>query len=217
MQTNRMIGLDLDGVIRHNNKSLGTGDIPIDWRNREKLIDLNKHNALPSHYYVKDSKDLKFIDGALESLALFYQLDIPCYVFTNQEAIGLGIVSEDDWQLLVEVMDHYIQEAGGCISSWNWCPHFPDEGCDCRKPKPGMFTDFRNKLFRDQFDIDLSQMCFIGDNPSDMEAGHNAGCGLKVHIQLDTADEEFRESEYSDVTATSLKDSVVDVLTWCYG
>lgn len=211
MDTNRMIGLDLDGVIRHNNKSLGTGDIPIEWRNRVKLGELYFSGELPDKYYITQPSELQFVDGALESLALFHQLEIPCYIFTNQEAIGLGIVSGNDWEVLMQIMDYDILNAGGCISSWNWCPHFTDEGCDCRKPKPGMFFSIRDK-----FDMDLSQMCFIGDNPSDMEAGHNAGCGYKVHIQLETADEEFRESEYSDVVATSLKDSVVDILRWVY-
>ena len=207
---NRIIGLDLDGVIRHNNKSLGTGDLTKDQRNRETLQRLSKAGELPQGYYCTKPEDVIFIDGALESLKLFHVLGIEQYVFTNQEAIGVCAMTENDWHFVRDVMDFRINQAGGNISGWHWCPHFPDQNCECRKPKPGMILKFANGY-------DLSQMIFVGDNPSDMEAAHNAGCGYKVHILLDTADAEFNQpSEYADVTATSLKDAVVPILNWVF-
>jgi len=206
----RFIGLDLDGVIRHNNKSLGTGDIPIEWRNREKLQQLYRDGLLPLCYYITKPKDIVFIDGVLETLKLFHELEINQYVLTNQEAIGLEIMDEEDWQIIYEVMDLEIHKFDGNIDMWFWCPHFPDEGCNCRKPKPGMFYELRD------MGADLSQMVFIGDNPSDMEAAHRAGCGKKIHIILDGADEEFKHSEYSDNTASSLQDAVPAILKWIF-
>lgn len=206
----RMIGLDLDGVIRHNNKSLGTGDLTKDQRNRETLQRLSKAGELPQGYYCTKPEDVIFIDGALESLAVFRKLGIWQCVISNQEAIGVGAMTEEDWDNLCFDMGDKIFVAGGKISAWSACPHFPDAGCECRKPKPKQFFDMR-----DQYGIDLSQMVYIGDNPSDIEAAQNAGCGYKVHILLDTADAEFNEpSEYADVTATSLKDAVVPILNW---
>lgn len=212
MLTDRIIGLDLDGVIRHNNKSLGAGDVPKEKRNRVALMMLHKERMLPRRYYVTEPGQVQFIDGALKALRLFKSLEIPQYVFSNQEAIGLGIMSNKDMLLLVDYMNIQIGLAGGKIDGWYWCPHFPDEGCDCRKPKPGLFHNFR-----DRYEFDLSNMVYVGDNPSDMAAAHEAGCGLKVHIILDTAEEEFRHSEYADITASSLEDAVPGLLRWIFG
>lgn len=207
----RYIGLDLDGVLRHNNITLERGDIPIEWRTREKLTWLYKTNRLPDRYYILEPNKVRFITGVHESLALFKTLDIRQAVFTNQEAIGLGIMSEEDWHVIRECMNNTIEGFGGSIDLWNWCPHFPDESCECRKPKPGMLTGFAKK-----YDVDLSQMVFIGDNPSDMEAAHKAGCGYKIHIVLEGADPEFQYSEYADDTAESLHDAAVGILNWIF-
>lgn len=208
----KIIGLDLDGVIRHNNKSLGAGDLSPEMRTRDMLMALDMDNALPACYYITQPSEVVFIDGALDSLKLFHALDIGQFVFTNQEAIGLAIMSDNDWLIVMDSMDKNIIEAGGEIDNWFWCPHFPDENCKCRKPKPGMLVDFSKHYG----DYDLGNMVFIGDNPSDMEAAHRAGCGYKVHIVLENADPEFRHSDYSDIEASSLKDAVVPVLNWVF-
>ena len=58
-----------------------------------------------------------------------------------------------------------------------FCPHHPDAGCSCRKPKPGMMYFLAYK-----YEIDLSKSWMIGDKESDMVAGYNAGVGNMVHI-----------------------------------
>lgn len=210
--TKRFIGLDLDGVIRHNNKSMGTGDIPIEYRTKDKLRQLSQAGELPPYYYITKPEDIRFIDGALDALQLFHELEINQYVFTNQEAIGVGAMDIDDWEIVYEVMDLEIHKAGGNIDNWYWCPHAPDENCECRKPKPGMLLDFLSVSGLS----DLSDMLFIGDNPSDMEAAHRAGCGYKIHIVLDGADDEFKHSEYANTTASSLKDARAEILKWVF-
>ena len=52
-----------------------------------------------------------------------------------------------------------------------YCPHGWDDGCECRKPKPGMF--FRAAR---EHDLDLSKCIFIGDDERDLQAGNAAGC-----------------------------------------
>lgn len=207
-----IIGLDLDGVIRHNNKSSGTGDIPKEHRNKTKLLELYEKGLLPKGYYCTKPEDVLFIDGALEALAMFHDMGWDCYVISNQEWVNL-FKSNKKWDrprynlnhkvniMLAETiayMNEKIEEAGGKILAWSYCPHFPDEGCECRKPKPGMFYQLR-----DDHGVDLSQMYYIGDNPSDMEAGKKAGCKT-IHIVLPTAESEFRHSEFADETADSL-------------
>lgn len=199
-----IIGLDLDGVIRHNNKSMGTGDIPKEKRNRADLVKLYENGLLPTGYYTTKPSEVLFIDRALEALAMFHDMGWPCHVISNQEAVGVGIITKNDLLIIQNHMDKVIEKAGGKIETWSYCVHFPDEGCECRKPKPGMFFELeRDSYMLTHTHFDLSQTYYIGDNPSDMEAGKAAGCKT-IHIKLSTADAEFQESEFADEVVGSL-------------
>lgn len=192
-----IIGLDLDGVIRHNNKSLGTGDIPKEKRNKKDLAQLYQSGQLPKGYYCTKPEDVIFIDGALEALAMFNDMGWDCYVISNQELVDVGIITEDELQKIIVYMDEVVSSNGGNIIKWQYCPHL-DSSCFYRKPNPGMFY-----YLAWQYEINLTQMYYIGDNPSDMEAGKAAGCRT-IHIQLPTAESEFRHSPDADEVAGSL-------------
>ena len=201
------VGTDLDGCIRHNNKSMATGDIPIEQRTRTDLIRLWEGRGLPRLYYITEPNDVQFITGALFALRMLHTLEIPCYVFTNQEVLSLGIMTHRQWLNIKEMMSQHIDWTGGHITDWFYCPHFPDENCACRKPKPGMFYEARNK-----HGMDLAQMYMIGDNPSDMQAGKAAGCKCNIHIRLETADPEFQSCAEADVTVKDLHEAVVEIM-----
>jgi len=57
------------------------------------------------------------------------------------------------------------------IDAFYYCPHRPDEKCDCRKPKPGLL-----KKAADDLKIDLKLSWMIGDRDSDLKAAQQAGC-----------------------------------------
>jgi D-glycero-D-manno-heptose 1,7-bisphosphate phosphatase len=64
-----------------------------------------------------------------------------------------------------------LQEAGVRIDGAYYCPHSPDDGCDCRKPAPGLLLRAAEELH-----IDLASSIMVGDKDSDLEAGRRAGC-----------------------------------------
>jgi histidinol-phosphate phosphatase family protein len=64
-----------------------------------------------------------------------------------------------------------VTAAGGRIDCFIYCPHGWDEGCDCRKPRPGMLYQAQR-----QFDLDLTRTPFIGDDERDGQAADAAGC-----------------------------------------
>lgn len=203
MKADPRIVLDMDGVFRHNNKSLGTGDIPMEWRTKEKLLALHRAGQLPRGYYNTTIEEVEFIPGSLEAIARLTRQGWDIYVMTNQEAIGVGAMTWDDWNCINTYMYGRIEYEGGHIKDWFVCPHFPDEGCECRKPKPGMYEQLLKKHGV------LPEWCYsIGDNPSDMEAAARAGCKFKIHIRLATADSEFQQSEYADAVVADLGEAV---------
>jgi D-glycero-D-manno-heptose 1,7-bisphosphate phosphatase len=71
-----------------------------------------------------------------------------------------------------------VKARGGKISDIFFCPHMPSDGCDCRKPAPGMIFQAQKK-----YDIDLPAAVMIGDSARDIECAHNAGCGHTVLVE----------------------------------
>jgi D-glycero-D-manno-heptose 1,7-bisphosphate phosphatase len=69
-------------------------------------------------------------------------------------------------------LTHLVEEQGGEIYSIHYCPHGPDDNCDCRKPLPGMFKQIAN-----QFGLhDLSYARTVGDSLRDLQAGKELNC-----------------------------------------
>lgn len=125
----------------------------------------------PRANYVRSWSEFKWLPGTLESLRLLRQAGFRVIVVSNQAGIGRGVMTEDDLQAIHRQMVKEVAAAGGRIDAIYYCPHDWDEGCECRKPKPGM-------LFQAQhdFNLDLNRTLFIGDDERDAQAAEAAGC-----------------------------------------
>lgn len=71
-----------------------------------------------------------------------------------------------------------VAAGGGRITDILFCPHRPDEDCDCRKPKPGLILAAAKR-----YGLDLSGAVMVGDSVKDILAGKAAGCGRTVLVQ----------------------------------
>ncbi|MDG6908089.1 MAG: HAD family hydrolase, partial [Nitrososphaerota archaeon] len=121
--------------------------------------------------YVKSISEFKFIEGSLEALRRLSKFGYPIIVITNQSVVGRGIISEADLIKIHSYMSSRVREEGSEIQAIFYCPHRPDQNCECRKPKTLLF-----KQAEEKFQISLKDSWFIGDKPSDEEAGRAAGC-----------------------------------------
>lgn len=130
---------------------------------------------MPKAEYVRQWSDWHWIDGALESIAHLTSAGYNVIIVTNQAGIARGVMREQDLADIHARMIADIEEVGGKISAIYYCPHGWNDGCACRKPKPGM-------LFQAQsdFDLDLSRVYFIGDDDRDAQAGNSAGCLFRM-------------------------------------
>jgi len=90
---------------------------------------------------------------------------------SNQAGVGRGVMTEVELQQITEQMSADVAQAGGSLDAVYYCPHDWDDGCECRKPRPGM-------LFRAQRELhlDLTRTPFIGDDERDAQAAEAAGC-----------------------------------------
>jgi histidinol-phosphate phosphatase family protein len=125
----------------------------------------------PRAQYVTDPGEFVWLPGALDALRLFNEGGYRVIVVSNQAGIARGAMSEDDLTRVHEKMQSETERAGGRIDAIYYCPHDWDEGCECRKPSPGM-------LFQAQrdFHLDLTRTYFIGDDERDGEAASRAAC-----------------------------------------
>jgi len=121
--------------------------------------------------YVLDWQDFEFLPGIVEAIKLLNQQDVPVIIITNQSAVNRGLLSAEKLQQIHSLMLSCLDSQGAQIKDVFVCPHRPDENCNCRKPKTGLFDKVKNK-----YDIDLEQSWFIGDSDSDIEAGKKIGC-----------------------------------------
>ncbi|OFW11408.1 MAG: histidinol phosphate phosphatase [Acidobacteria bacterium RIFCSPLOWO2_02_FULL_67_36] len=142
---------------------------------RDPAILLDRDGVLnqkpPRAEYVRSWDDWVWLPGAKEALRLFKDAGYRVILVSNQAGIARGVMTE---AALAEVHEHMKAEAraaGGDIDAVFHCPHGWNEGCECRKPKPGM-------LFQAQhaFQLDLTRTWFIGDDERDSEAARAAGC-----------------------------------------
>jgi histidinol-phosphate phosphatase family protein len=135
---------------------------------RDGVINYNRDD------YVKSWDEFKFIPGAKEAIKRINQSSKILIIITNQSPIGRGIFTPDILDGIHKKMLHELGKAGGHIDAIYYCPHKPDDNCNCRKPKPGLILRAAN-----DFNIDLDGSWMIGDSDTDLKAGAEAGCKTK--------------------------------------
>lgn len=89
-------------------------------------------------------------------------------IITNQSGISRGFFTEDDLKEMHEKIKRQISEKGGRIDAIYYCPHLPEDNCNCRKPKTGLVEKAMN-----DFDIDLKGSFVIGNDDKDVELAKN--------------------------------------------
>lgn len=125
----------------------------------------------PRAEYVRRPDEFEWLPGARQALALLKEAGYTVIVVSNQAGIARGVMTESGLDAVHARMRAEAAEAGGGVDAIYHCPHGWDQGCNCRKPAPGM-------LFQAQrdFELDLTRTPFIGDDERDRQAADAAGC-----------------------------------------
>ena len=124
-------------------------------------------------------------------------------VVTNQSAVGRGVISIQTAEEINDKLIKTIQENGARVDRAYMCPHRPDEGCDCRKPKPGMILQAAREL-----DLDPSRSWMIGDAWSDLLAGQSAGARGLIMVRTGRGLDQTREPKPESLQGYSLVDDL---------
>jgi len=120
--------------------------------------------------YVKSWEEFRFLPGALEGLAALTAAGVRLAVVTNQSAVGRGLMSAPDLEVIQRHMGETVRALGGRIEAVLCCPHAPWEGCRCRKPQPALLLAALARLRAER------ARCFmVGDSLDDLRAAQEIG------------------------------------------
>jgi D-glycero-D-manno-heptose 1,7-bisphosphate phosphatase len=128
------------------------------------------NRKMPEGKYVSRWDQFEILPGVPDAIAALNRRGLRVVVVSNQRGIALGLYTRADVDSIHNGLQQQLAESGGRVDSFYVCPHGKD-GCNCRKPRPGLFeqacTDFP--------DIEPSEALMIGDSLSDIEFGKNLG------------------------------------------
>lgn len=138
----------------------------------EKVIILDRDGVIneDSDDFIKSPDEFLPINGSLHAIARLKQANYSVVVATNQSGVGRGLFDIEMLNRIHEKLYRELASLGVTIDGIFFCPHAPDEGCDCRKPKPGLFYDISQRL-----KIKLDKVIAVGDSLRDIQAANIAG------------------------------------------
>ena len=123
-----------------------------------------------SDAFIKSVDEWVALPGSLDAMARLNRGGFDIHVATNQSGIWRGLLTEDDLCAMHDKLCAELAGRGGTIASIRYCPHGPDEGCDCRKPRPGMYL-----RIADDAGVALRNVPVVGDALRDLQAAEAVG------------------------------------------
>ncbi len=114
-------------------------------------------------YIIKPSQ-LKIYKTAIDGLKRIKKNHFYVIIITNQSAIGRGYITEKEFFKINNKMLRILKQSGIKIDAVYYCPHKPEDNCNCRKPKPGLIQD----AVKD-YPVNMRKSFFVGDKKTDME------------------------------------------------
>jgi D-glycero-D-manno-heptose 1,7-bisphosphate phosphatase len=138
-----------------------------------KLLILDRDGVInqDSDAYIKSVEEWIPIPGSIDAIAQLSRAGWTVAIATNQSGIARGYYDLATLNAMHARLRELVAEQGGEVGLIVYCPHGPDEGCDCRKPKPGML-----KTIADHYAVDLAGVWFVGDSKGDLEAALAVDC-----------------------------------------
>ena len=128
-------------------------------------------------HYLSDPAGVELIPGTGEALAKLRSAGVDSYLVSNQSGIGRGYFPESGWYSCQARLDELLAVHGAKLEDSRFCPHDPEDKCECRKPAIGMWQSLR-----DVHGLEASSCAMVGDKPEDLRFGINAGLAAAVLV-----------------------------------
>ena len=137
-----------------------------------KLIILDRDGVIneDSDDYIKSPQEWIPIQGSLDAISQLNHAGYRVVVVTNQSGIGRGFYDIDTLNQMHRKMYQLLSDHGGYIDAVFYCPHKPEDNCDCRKPKTGLLDSIAER-----YTITLTDVPYVGDSIVDIKAAEAVG------------------------------------------
>ena len=152
-----------------------------------KLIILDRDGTInrDSDDYIKSPDEWLPLPGSIEAIARLCQAGWHIVIASNQSGLGRGLFDLATLNLMHDKMNKLLAVAGGRVDAIFFCPHLPQDNCQCRKPLPGLFEQIGER-----FGVALDQVHAVGDTLRDAQAAALAGC--QMHLVCTGKSEGYR-------------------------
>jgi D-glycero-D-manno-heptose 1,7-bisphosphate phosphatase len=120
--------------------------------------------------FIKSASEWEALPGSAEAIARLNAAGYTVAVASNQSGLARGLFDDEALAAIHEKMRDTVRQAGGTIDTIVWCPHHPDDACECRKPRPGLLH-----RLADHYAIELTGVPVVGDSARDLEAARSVG------------------------------------------
>lgn len=136
----------------------------------ERFVMLDRDGVInyDSDAFIKSPEEWRPIPGSLEAITLLNDNGFKVIVVSNQSGLARGLFDEATLEQIHAKMMQLVEHQGGKIESIYYCPHGPDEDCQCRKPRTGLLKRFAN-----DYRVSLQDMPFVGDSLRDIQAAQS--------------------------------------------
>ena len=127
--------------------------------------------------YLSDPAGVELLPGAAEGLHQFSHAGMRLFIVTNQSGIGRGYFTEADYHSCHDALVRLLSSHGATLAGSAFCPHAPEEACNCRKPSLGMW-----QALASQYDLAPARTVMIGDKAEDIAFGRTAGVAAAILV-----------------------------------
>lgn len=144
--------------------------------------------------YPNNPDRVALLPGVAQAMRSLQAAQFPLIVLSNQSGVARGIITTEQARQVHERFIELFRREGVEFTGTYYCPHRPEDDCECRKPNPGMLLQAA-----DEWNLDIKRSVMVGDRMGDIEAGKRAGCRAIL----------FRSQYVKPSDDLSLADSVV--------
>lgn len=174
-----------------------------------QLIILDRDGVInhDSDQYIKSLEEWIPYPSAIEAIARLSQHGFTIAIATNQSGIARGYYDEHTLAAMHQRLNTLVNRAGGKIAHIAYCPHGPDDECDCRKPKPGLLQQIQRNLKLPT----LKGSWMVGDSLRDLQAGESQGCSP---VLVRTGKGKKTEEKKEGLAQTRVFDDLASFTDW---
>jgi D-glycero-D-manno-heptose 1,7-bisphosphate phosphatase len=169
-----------------------------------QLIILDRDGVInqDSDNFIKTVDEFIPLPGSLNAIADLCQAGFKVVVATNQSGIARKLFTLNTLQAMHNKLQQLLEPLGGHIEKFYYCPHGPDDHCDCRKPLPGLIYQIANEQLESK--QQLNDVFVVGDSLRDIDAGRAANTRVAL-VKTGKGERSLKKikrdelSEYQDV------------------